>query len=87
VAPPGLMSSSCLVQCICTYAEATLPRRILIAYDNRDSAETMSMLLRLSRNEVHLVTCELEKDRVSIRSPSAYAIGAAGGARETVGRE
>jgi CheY-like chemotaxis protein len=30
------------------------PRRILIADDNRDSAETMSMLLRLSGHEVHL---------------------------------
>ena len=30
------------------------PRRILIADDNRDSAETMSMLLGLSGHEVHL---------------------------------
>jgi CheY-like chemotaxis protein len=30
------------------------PRRILIADDNRDSAETMSMLLNISGHEVHL---------------------------------
>jgi PleD family two-component response regulator len=35
-------------------ANPTLPRRILIADDNRDSAETMSMLLQLSGHEVHL---------------------------------
>jgi len=35
-------------------ANSTLPRRILIADDNRDSAETMSLLLKLSGHEVHL---------------------------------
>jgi two-component system, chemotaxis family, CheB/CheR fusion protein len=35
-------------------ANPTIPRRILIADDNRDSAETMSMLLQLAGHEVHL---------------------------------
>jgi CheY-like chemotaxis protein len=30
------------------------PRRILVADDNRDSAESMSMLLKLSGHDVHL---------------------------------
>jgi CheY-like chemotaxis protein len=33
---------------------STSPRRILIADDNRDSAETMSMLLTISGHEVHI---------------------------------
>jgi two-component system, chemotaxis family, CheB/CheR fusion protein len=32
----------------------TAPRRVLIADDNRDSAETLSMLLNISGHEVHL---------------------------------
>ena len=34
--------------------QATAPRRVLIADDNRDGAETMGMLLRLSDHEVYI---------------------------------
>lgn len=35
-------------------AKRALPKRILVADDSRDSAETMSMLLQMSGHEVHV---------------------------------
>jgi two-component system, chemotaxis family, CheB/CheR fusion protein len=48
-------------------ANPTIPRRILIADDNRDSAETMSLLLRLAGHEVHLAHTGTEALEVAKR--------------------
>jgi two-component system, chemotaxis family, CheB/CheR fusion protein len=48
-------------------ANPTIPRRILIADDNRDSAQTMSMLLQLAGHEVHLAHTGTEALEVARR--------------------
>jgi CheY-like chemotaxis protein len=43
------------------------PRRILVADDNRDSAETMSMFLKLSGHDVHIAHSGTEALEVAKR--------------------
>jgi two-component system, chemotaxis family, CheB/CheR fusion protein len=46
----------------------TLPRRILVADDNRDAADSLSMLLKLSGHEVHLAHTGAEAFEAAKRS-------------------
>lgn len=48
-------------------ADVVAARRILVADDNRDGAETMSMLLKLSGHDVHVAHSGMEAFEVARR--------------------
>ena len=62
VSPPSELSSNAGER------PGTLPRRILVADDNRDAADSLGMLLKLSGHEVHLAHTGAEAFEAAKRS-------------------